>query len=86
MRLNDYQSKSREFAIYPILHLSRVYEDIEIKYLYPVLGLVGECSELFEKFIDVDMSLYPEGRSSIIYELSDICSCFGIMRAMRNSL
>ena len=67
MRLNEYQDKARETAIYPNLGNNPIY---------PTLGLVGESGEVAEKMKkiirDHDGKITIDKRQEIIKELGDV--------------
>ena len=67
MDFKEYQTVSQETAIYPV---------IEKKFLYPVLGMLGEAGEVAEKvkriFRDGNQELSDESRQDIAKELGDV--------------
>lgn len=66
MTLNEYQDAALETAKYPI----------DMKLIYPVLGLCGECGEVAEKvkkiYRDKDGKIDDETRELLKKELGDV--------------
>lgn len=67
MNFNEYQKEVSEHAVYPV---------IGKKFVYPVLGLVGESGEVAEKIKkilrDNEGNVSEEQRSEIKKELGDV--------------
>jgi NTP pyrophosphatase (non-canonical NTP hydrolase) len=67
MNLGDYQKKSKETAIYPVIGHGVVY---------PTLGLAGESAEIANKvkkiFRDDDGKISDDKKSAISKELGDV--------------
>lgn len=67
MEFNEYQKKSRQTAVYPIIGQS---------FVYPALGLAGESGEVVEKikkiFRDQRGMVGDEQRQAIAKELGDV--------------
>ena len=74
MKLNEYQKKASEFAIYPAKGEN---------FSYPTLGLVGEAGEVAEKvkkiIRDQDGKLTEDNKIEIIKELGDVLWYIAIM-------
>lgn len=51
LTLNQYQERSRATAVYPRIQLIiDGSAPVDVPWLYPLLGLLGECGELAEKY------------------------------------
>jgi NTP pyrophosphatase (non-canonical NTP hydrolase) len=49
MKLNKYQEKAKETAIFPSVTINGGSNKEAVNYIYPALGLVGEAGEVAEK-------------------------------------
>lgn len=95
MNFSEYQKKAHETAIYPTdIGLFDVtgydmgsYPLIELKWIYPALGLAGESGELLNKLKkvirDQNGEIYPSNIIDLMNEIGDllwyiseICSVF----------
>ena len=67
MEFNEYQQKSRQTAVYPIIGQG---------FVYPALGLAGESGEVVEKikkiFRDQQGMVGDEQRQAVAKELGDV--------------
>jgi hypothetical protein len=80
MLFNEYQKRALSTAQFPsfklIAHDSAVMQEEPIDLIYPTLGLVGECYELFEKVHEAiefdELVLNADWRSLVVLELGDI--------------
>lgn len=67
MEFNEYQKKSRQTAVYPVISQG---------FVYPALGLAGESGEVVEKikkiFRDQQGIVSTEQRQAVAKELGDV--------------
>lgn len=67
MEFNEYQQKSRQTAVYPVIGQG---------FVYPALGLAGESGEVVEKikkiFRDQQGTVGDEQRQAVAKELGDV--------------
>ena len=67
MEFNEYQQKSRQTAVYPVIGQG---------FVYPALGLAGESGEVVEKikkiFRDQQGMVGDEQRQAVAKELGDV--------------
>ena len=67
MEFNEYQKKSRQTAVYPVIGQG---------FVYPALGLAGESGEVVEKikkiFRDQQGIVSTEQRQAVAKELGDV--------------
>lgn len=67
MTFNEYQTWTRETAVYPQMGFNLIY---------PTLGLCGESGEFAEKvkkwMRDGDGMLTPEAKEAMLFELGDV--------------
>ena len=81
MTLNEYQDKAKETAQFPLCLVdsmtgSGIATQRPAKWIYPVLGLVGEAGEVAEKFKKIIRDKHgvmtPDDKSLIVKELGDV--------------